>query len=145
MISMNHTGNGGFRSAVAAAEAALLLVPLLPPRALVGADRLVVAGHPDQLVALLVDEQLALRALEALPAQAPDPVPAERAEGPLRFEKEREIFCTVAISTFARQGSYAAVLLWLNSGANEQIWISTIKLHMPNVSSNALDNSCLHL
>ena len=90
MISMNHTGNGGFGSAVAAAEAALLLVPLLPPRALVGADRLVVAGHPDQLVALLVDEQLALRALEALPAQAPDPVPAERAEGPLRFEKERE-------------------------------------------------------
>ena len=86
---MNHTGNGGFRSAVAAAEAALLLVPLLPPRALVGADRLVVAGHPDQLVALLVDEQLALRALEALPAQAPDPVTAERAEGPLRFEKER--------------------------------------------------------
>ena len=86
---MKLTGNGGFRSAVAAAEAALLLVPLLPPRALVGADRLVVAGHPDQLVALLVDEQLALRALEALPAQAPDPVPAERAEGPLRFEKER--------------------------------------------------------
>ena len=86
------TGNGRLWSAVAAADAALLLVlpVLLPPRALVGADRLGVAVDPDELVALLVDEQLALRALEALPAQAPDAVVAERAEGPLEANRERD-------------------------------------------------------
>ena len=84
------TGNGRLWSAVAAADAALLLVLLLPPRALVRADRLGVAVDPDELVALLVDEQLALRALEALPAQAPDAVVAERAEGPLEANRERD-------------------------------------------------------
>ena len=66
-----------------------MLPVLLPPGALVGADRLGVAVDPDELVALLVDEQLALRALEALPAQAPDAVVAERAEGPLRWGDSR--------------------------------------------------------
>ena len=121
MLYRKLTGNGGFRSAVAAAEAALLLVPLLPPRALVGADRLVVAGHPDQLVALLVDEQLALRALEALPAQAPDPVPAERAEGPLRFEKERGRY--FAPLQFRLSPDWEVIRRFC-SGADEQIWTS---------------------
>ena len=80
---MQLTDNGGFWSAVAADNAALLLVLLLPPRALVRAVRLGVAVDSDQLVALLVDEQLALRALEALPAEAPDAVVAKGAKSPL--------------------------------------------------------------
>ena len=35
-----------------------------------------VTGHPDELVTFLVDEELALGALEALAAQAPDAVVA---------------------------------------------------------------------
>lgn len=100
---MQLTGNGRLRRAVAAADAALLLVPLpLPPRALVRADRLGVAVDPDQFVALLVDEQLALRALEALPAQAPDAVVAERAEGPLRIEQEKKIMDSINRQEMAR-------------------------------------------
>ena len=50
-----------------------------------------VAGDADQLVALLVDEQLALGALEALPAQAPDAVVTVRAVGALRkVENEKK-------------------------------------------------------
>ena len=101
---MQLTGNGRLRRAVAAADAALLLVlpNLLPPGALVGADRLGVAVDPDELVALLVDEQLALRALEALPAQAPDAVVAERAEGPLRIEQEKKIMDSINRQEMAR-------------------------------------------
>ena len=40
-----------------------------------------IAHHPAKLVALLVDEQPALDALEALPAKAPDPVMAVGAGG----------------------------------------------------------------
>ena len=48
-----------------------------------------VAGHADQLVALLVHEQLALGALEALPAQSPDAVVTVRAVRPLEIKKKK--------------------------------------------------------
>lgn len=54
-----------------------------------GLDVLVGARQLNQLVALFVHQQLALDALEALPAQAPDAVMAESAEGPLQNVQAR--------------------------------------------------------
>ncbi len=74
------SSDGRLRRAVSAPDAARL------PRVhrLVLADHLGVTLHPDQLVTLLVDEQFALRALEALAAQAPDAVVAKGAGGALK-------------------------------------------------------------
>lgn len=52
-----------------------------------GVDVLVGTRLLDQLVAFLMDQELALDALEALPAQAPDTVLAEGTEGALELKK----------------------------------------------------------
>lgn len=54
-----------------------------------------IARHLLQLVTLLVDEELALRTLEALPPQPPDAVLAELAEGSL-WRKVAVIVAVVA-------------------------------------------------
>ena len=51
-----------------------------------------VAGHADQLVALLVHEELALGALESLPAEAPDAVVTVRAVRSLEMRGGGKLF-----------------------------------------------------
>lgn len=49
------------------------------------------ARLPHHFVTLFVHEQLALDAFESLPPEAPDPILAERAKGPLRSNRRRTV------------------------------------------------------